>query len=214
MKAVGYVRVSTIEQAKEGVSIDNQIAKIKAYAELNNLELVGIINDAGKSGKTLGREGVQQVISMCKNREISHVIVYKMDRLARSTKDLLNIVEDVFKKYDVQFHSLSEKIDTSSAMGKFFFTITAAMAEMERNQISERTSDALQHLKKQGIRLGAPAMGQTEEEQNTVNYIKDLNTEGLTYQAIADRLNAEGYETKRGGKWYQKTVYNILRRAA
>lgn len=222
MKAIGYVRVSTTEQAREGVSVDNQIEKIKAYASFNGIEGLEIITDSGRSGKTLERPGMQEILSLCKSRQVSHVIVYKLDRLTRSTKDLLSLVEDVFQKNNVQFHSLTEKIDTSSAMGKFFLTIMGAMAQMEREQISERTKDALSYKKEKGERLGAPALGYRvenkeviaiDEEAETFSYIIKLRGQGLTLQEIVDRLDAEGRRTKRGGKWYRKTVANILERA-
>lgn len=220
MKAVGYVRVSTNEQAREGVSLDNQIAKIKAYADYNGLDLLEIVNDAGMSGKTLEREGVQKVIALCNKKEVSHVIVYKLDRLTRSTKDLLNIVEDTFKKNDVQFHSLNEKIDTSTAQGKFFLTLMGAMAQMERDLISERTKDALQYKKQQGQRLGTPSMGmkvingeafEVEEEQAAVRRVIELREAGLSLEKIAAQLNKEGIRTKRGGAWYASTVSYLLK---
>jgi DNA invertase Pin-like site-specific DNA recombinase len=220
MKAVGYVRVSTEEQAKEGVSLDNQIAKIRAYAELNGMELIEVINDPGKSGKTLAREGVQKVLSMCQNREVSHVIVYKLDRLTRSTKDLLSLVEDVFKKNDVQFHSLNEKIDTTTAQGKFFLTLMGAMAQMERDQISERTRDAMQYKKTQGQRMGTPSLGlkvvngealEVVEEISTLKRIEELKNSGLALGKIAERMNTEGYKTKRGGSWYASTINYLVK---
>ncbi len=217
--AVGYIRVSTNEQAKEGISLDNQVAKIKAYAELNGLNLVEVVNDPGKSGKTLDREGVQKVISLCKKREVSHVIVYKLDRITRSTRDLLFLVEDTFKKFDVQFHSLNEKIDTSTAQGKFFLTLMGAMAQMERDLISERTIDALQYKKSQGQRLGAPSLGmkvvngeisEDGDGVKTLNRISELRESGLAYYRIADVLNAEGYKSTRGGKWHAASVRYIV----
>ena len=97
MKAVGYIRVSTEEQAREGISLEAQEDKVKKYADLHNLDLVEVIRDEGKSGKDLNREGIQKVISLCKDRSVDHLVVYKMDRLTRRTLDLLTLVEEVFK---------------------------------------------------------------------------------------------------------------------
>ena len=83
MKAIGYIRVSTDEQAREGISLENQKAKITAYCELNDLDLVEIIEDAGKSGKDLNREGIQSLLGKVKARTIDAVVVYKLDRLSR-----------------------------------------------------------------------------------------------------------------------------------
>lgn len=153
-KAIGYIRVSTNEQTKEGISLSCQENKIRTYAELEELELVGILKDEGKSGKNLNRPEVKKLIKMIQKKEIDVVVIYKLDRLTRKTKDLLYLVEDVFK--ETAFVSLTEKIDTTTAAGKFFLTIIGALAQMERELISERTKDALQELKKQGKKLGNP----------------------------------------------------------
>lgn len=156
LRVVGYSRVSTLEQSREGVSLANQEHKIKAYAELKDMELLEIIVEEGKSGKTMNRPGLQKIISLINNKQIDGVICYKLDRLTRKTRDLLYLIEDVFSKNNIQFISLNENIDTASASGKFFLTVMGAMAQMERDLISERTIDALQELTRQGRRLGSP----------------------------------------------------------
>lgn len=156
LRVVGYTRVSTLEQSREGVSLDNQEHKIRAYADLKDMELVEMIVEEGKSGKTMNRPGLQKIISLVKEKRVDGVICYKLDRLTRKTRDLLYLIEDVFAKNDIQFISLNENIDTSSASGKFFLTVMGAMAQMERDLIAERTIDALQELTRQGRRLGSP----------------------------------------------------------
>lgn len=156
LKVVGYSRVSTLEQSREGVSLDNQEHKISAYAELKDMELVEMIVEEGKSGKTLNRPGLQKLINLINTKQVDAVICYKLDRLTRKTRDLLYLIEDVFTKNNIQFISLNENIDTSSASGKFFLTVMGAMAQMERDLIAERTIDALQELTRQGRRLGSP----------------------------------------------------------
>lgn len=156
LKVIGYARVSTLEQSREGVSLDNQEHKIRAYAELKDMELVEMIVEEGKSGKTMNRPGLQKIINLINNKQIDVVICYKLDRLTRKTRDLLYLIEDVFAKNNIQFISLNENIDTSSASGKFFLTVMGAMAQMERDLIAERTIDALQELSRQGRRLGSP----------------------------------------------------------
>ncbi|MBU0611288.1 MAG: recombinase family protein, partial [Armatimonadetes bacterium] len=114
-------------------------------------------------------------------------------------------------------------------MGRFMLTVLAGAAEMERNQIRERTAAALQHLKSTGVQLGAEALGWTrddatdadgrrvvrkvEAECDTVARILALRAEGMTLQAIAAAVTAEGRPTKRGGKWFPSTVRNVLQRA-
>ena len=148
-KAVGYIRVSTEDQAREGISLDAQKAKIEAYAAINDLELLGIIRDGGASGKSLDREGIVRLLDLVESGKVEAVIVYKLDRLSRRTLDSLSLIENLESK-GIAFHSISEKVDTKSATGKFFLTIISAVAQMERDMIAERTKDALAHKKKKG----------------------------------------------------------------
>ena len=220
-RAVGYIRVSTSEQATEGISLDNQKAKIKAYCALQDLDLVGIIEDAGKSGKDLRREGVQELTSKVKGRKIDAVVVYKLDRLSRKVLDTLTLIE-TFEKAGITFHSLNEKIDTGTAMGRFFLNITASLAQMERDLISERTKDALQLKIMNGERAGQVPYGWTlagdgktlipvEREQEAILFTRELRAQGYSYRAICEELDRSGYEPS-GQKWHPKTVGSILKR--
>ncbi len=219
-KAIGYIRVSTTEQATEGISLDNQRSKITAYCALNDLELVEIIEDAGKSGKNLHRDGVQELIGKIKSKSINAVVVYKLDRLSRKVLDTLTLIE-TFEKCGITFHSLNEKIDTGTAMGRFFFNITASLAQMERDLISERTKDALQMKIANHERAGQIPFGYSladdgntllpiPEEQEVIQAIKRLHNQGMSYRAICRELEAIGA----GRKWHPQTVKNILKRAA
>ena len=138
MKAIGYIRVSTEGQATEGVSLDAQASKIRAYCELNDFELVEIICDAGKSAKNTDRDGLQQCLTMLSNNEASALVVYKLDRLSRKVLDALNLISEI-ESHGASLHSIVEKLDTQSALGKFFVNMTAALSQLERDQVSERT---------------------------------------------------------------------------
>lgn len=217
-RVIGYIRVSTEEQKDHGISIDAQIEKIRAYCSINNLELSQIINDAGKSAKDLKREGVQEIIKMSKNKEMDHLIVVKIDRLTRSTKDLLYLIEDIFTENKVEFHSINEKIDTTTAQGKFFLTLIGAMATMERELIGERTSEALQYKKSSGFKLGQEPYGykiingqlvEIDQEIQIVKYISEMKDKNYSYQKIADILNSKGVNPKKSNKWFKSSVYSI-----
>lgn len=223
MKAIGYVRVSTDEQAKEGISLDNQKAKIEAYCNLNDLSLVEIIEDAGKSGKDLNREGVQTLLERIRTRKVDAIVVYKLDRLSRRVKDTLTLM-DLIEKRSVAFHSITEKIDTKSAMGKFFLNIMASMNQWERDTISERTRDALHHKIEKGERAGQIPYGyvldvdgktllENPKEQEAIVLIKDLKGKGYSLRAICEELTEKGHKPV-GKTWHPKTVASILRRAA
>jgi len=224
-KAIGYCRVSTEEQAKEGISLEYQKAKIEQYAKLHNLNLVEVIIDEGKSGKDLNREGIKKILSLIKKGVVTDITVYKMDRLTRRTFDLLYLVEEVFKKNKVQFHSISERIDTTTAQGNFFLTIIGAMAQMERDLISERTKAVLHYKIEKGEYVGSPGLGYLastgdnkflgidEREQDTVKKIFYLKRyRKMSLGKIAKELNESGVQTKRGGRWYSGTIKLILDR--
>lgn len=219
MKALGYVRVSTDEQAREGISLDNQKAKIESYCTLHDLELVGIVEDAGKSGKDLNREGIQQLMELVKKHRTHAIVVYKLDRLSRRVIDTLTLIE-LFQKHSVAFHSLTESIDTSSALGKFFLNVMASLAQMERDLISERTKDALQHKISKNERAGQIPYGwilssdgktlmPVSEQQETISLIKDLHSQGCSYRSICRELEKNGYEPV-GAKWHHQSIKNIL----
>jgi site-specific DNA recombinase len=222
-KAIGYVRVSTEDQAKEGVSLDNQRRKIELYSEMNDLQLVEIISDEGISGKNLNRPGVRRVLEIAQKKETDCIIIYKLDRMFRNTVDALN-TSQMLDRQGIALHSINERLDTKSAIGKFFFSLMASLAEMERNIISERTVDALACKKAKGERVGEIPLGydnvsgqlvENVKEQAIINCILDLRVDGLSYRAIADRLTAESIETKKGlDRWNYQTVRNIIKKSA
>jgi len=226
-KAVGYARVSTEEQVKEGLSLGHQKAKIQQYAELHNLELIKNIVDEGKSGKDLNREGINEILSLIKDQKINHIIVYKMDRLTRNVADLLYLIREVFQPNKVEFHSLCERVDTETAMGKFFLLIMGGISEMERDLISERTKAVLRYKIQKLEYVGSPALGYLastgdnkflgidEREQDTVKRIFYLKRyKHLSLGKIAKELNENDVKTKRGGKWYSGTIKLILDRGS
>ena len=148
-----------------------------------------------------------------------------MDRLTRNVFDLLYLVRKIFEPNKIQFHSISEKIDTTTAQGKFFLTIMGGFAEMERDLISERTKTVLRYKIDKGEYVGSPSLGYSastgeskflninEREQDTVRRIAYLKRyKKMSLGKIAKELNENGVKTKRGGKWYSGTIKLILDR--
>jgi len=224
MVAIGYIRVSTEGQAEEGVSLGTQREKIEAWAKLHDETEVVIYQDAGISGASMDqRPGLQDALrEACRRR--AALVVYSLSRLARSTRDTLSI-SDRLAKSGAELVSLSERIDTTSASGKMVFRLLAVLAEFERDQISERTRAAMAHLRKSQRRISrfAPygwnfdadgeALVPNLNEQIVVARMTDLRAEGLTFQAIADRLTEEAVPTKHGGRpWTAKVVWTTVRR--
>ena len=209
MKAVGYIRVSTEGQAENGISLEMQRAKIEAYCALHDLDLAETIVDAGYSAKTLKRPGIVRLLAMLDTGEVSAIVVYKLDRLSRSTKDVLGLVER-FEEANVAFHSIQESLDTKSAIGRFVLRTLASLAEMERDLISEWTRDAMAHCKSAGKHMGREGFKAAE----TINEMRALRAQGFSYDDIARDLNARQVPTDRGGTWAGNTVRRILNRAA
>ncbi|MGB2924425.1 MAG: recombinase family protein [Limnothrix sp.] len=219
MKAVGYIRVSTEEQANHGVSLDAQKAKLEAYASLYDIELIEIVIDAGVSAKTLNRDGLQRALGMLDVGECEAMVIVKLDRLTRSVRDLDALLENYFAdKFSLM--SVGEQIDTRTASGRLVLNVLMSVAQWEREAIGERTSAALQHKKSQGEYIGGAGFGYTvtdaklkkTKEFKTVELIEKMRGDGKTLTAIANHLNSENIKTARGGKWYAMTVSNIIKR--
>jgi DNA invertase Pin-like site-specific DNA recombinase len=208
---------------KDGVSLDAQEAKIRAWADLNNVSEVIIFRDEGISGKRSdNRPGLQAALDALGKGDA--LVAYSLSRLSRSIKDTLTLSETLLKK-KANLVSLSEKIDTTSAAGKMVFHMLAALAEFERDQVSERTRFALAHKKANGEKTGGDIpfgyhldgvrLIEDENEQKAVTLIQDLHGKGCRLQAICLELENEGYRTRRGNlKWQPKTVSRIIERLA
>lgn len=138
MKVGIYIRVSTREQAQEGYSIGEQQERLTKYVEAKNWTLTKIYTDPGFSGAKLDRPALQQLIKDCNKKRLDMVLVYKLDRLSRSQKDTLYLIEEVFEKNNIHFSSMSENFDTSTAFGRAMIGILSVFAQLEREQIKER----------------------------------------------------------------------------
>ena len=162
MKAIGYISVSTQGQADDGVSLEAQKAKIAAWCLANDYSLVDMFVDAGISGAAMGnREGLQAALdAVGKNVAL---VAYSMSRLSRSTKDMLEIA-DQLERRGADLVSLTEKIDTTSAAGKMVFRMLAVLSEFERDLVSERTKAALAHKKANGEKYACVPFGFQEIE--------------------------------------------------
>ena len=196
MKAILYIRVSTSKQVEQGASLDTQEAKLRQYAGFHDFDQVEVIADEGLSGKTTARPGFQKLMESVRCKEVDAVIVYSLSRFARNTIATLEAIE-VMNKRGVAFHSLTESIDTTSPIGRFFLTTRAGLAQLEREQIGERTRAVLQHMKSIGERVGQIPFGSKddngaiipdENEQAAIALIGKLRSEGLSCRAIATRL--------------------------
>lgn len=220
MKAVGYIRVSTQEQAKDGDSLAAQRAKIEAWCVVNDYELKAIYEDAGVSGTKADRDGLQEAIQAIGKGDA--LVVYSLSRLTRNTRHMLQLSEHL-EKQGTDIVSLTEKIDTTTASGKMVFRMMAVLNEFERDQISERTKSVLRHKKAVGEKYAPVPFGymevngrlvEVQREAKIVAEILEQREQGGTLASIAHSLNARGIEGKRGGKWYPSTVAYLIKRQA
>ena len=226
--AIGYVRVSTQEQVSEGVSLDAQRDRLRAYCKLNDIRLIDIIADEGISGSTLERPGLQTALRMIKRGRANTLIVVKLDRLSRSLRDVCALVDDYF--VDERHHLLSVcgMVNTHNAAGRMLMMNLANFNQFEREMISERTRESMQHMKAQGIKLGNPPYGyqyahQVDDkgrrlvvplagEQEVIGKFASLHAAGHKFADIARKLNAAQIPARRGGEWCGRVVSVILQR--
>lgn len=218
-QAIIYLRVSTAGQVLDGVSLEAQESKARAWCELNDYEVKAVYTDAGISGKsTLNREGLQNALDAVKKDNA--LVVYSLSRLARSTKDTIQISETLSAK-GVDLVSLSEKIDTTTAAGKMVFRMLAVLSEFERDQVSERTTAALQHKKAKGERTGSIPYGfklamdkvkllKDKAEQAMIALCKELKEQSLSLRKIAAKLAEQGFKNRAGSGFNPQSIKNIL----
>ena len=148
-KAIGYTRVSPRDQAASSVSLVSQRMKIEAYAVLHDLELVEVIEDAGFSAKSLDRPGMAELLRLIRGCNVGVVIVAKLDRITRSVRDLGELIE-LFQRSGVEFASVADHIDTSTASGRLVLNVMGSVSQWEREAIGERTSEALAVMRSNG----------------------------------------------------------------
>lgn len=150
MKVAIYVRVSTLDQTTL-----NQELELQSYCQRNNYEIYKTYKDEGVSGSKTSRPQLDLMLQNMRNKQFDAIIVWKFDRLGRSTAHLLQVLDEM-KNKGVRLIATSQNIDTDTPMGKFFFTILGGFAEMEREIIKERIHLGLERRKKEGKSLGRP----------------------------------------------------------
>lgn len=161
-KAVIYSRVSTEEQAKGGVSIDMQAEKLRHLAEVHDMLVVETISDPGFSGKNLHRPGMEKLLALARDGAMTHILIYKLDRLSRSIRDISQMIE-LFISQGISLVSATETIDTATPIGRMVCNIIGSFAQFERELIAERTQDAMEQMWKDGYWLTKVPFGYRRE---------------------------------------------------
>ncbi len=209
LRTVGYMRVSTAEQAGSGAGLGAQRAAIEREAAHRGWELVEFCTDAAVSGRSItGRPALDRALRAVEGGEADVLIVAKLDRLSRSLLDFAALMARAQQR-GWNLVALDLGIDLSTPAGEFLANVMASAAQWERRIIGQRTREALAVRKAQGVRLGRPVVMSSEVSGR----IAGLRRKGLTLAAIAEVLNDDMVPTAQGGvRWHPSTVRAVLRR--
>lgn len=220
MRLIGYCRISTSSQS-DNTSLADQRRKLEAYCLAYDHVLVDVFNEQ-ESGKNASQRPIfNQAIEMVKT-DADGIIATKLDRIARNTRDVLTLVEDVLVPNKKSLILLDLQVDTSKPIGKMILTVMAAVATLERDTIAERTQGGRKAKKELGgYAYGSPKFGEQsvesilvkdEDEQKVIEIIRKHYKSGKTFYGIAKFLNENNYLSKRGKLWTHQTVSNVYKR--
>ena len=215
-----YVRVSTEDQAEEGYSIGVQTEKLQAYCTAHDWNIVNTYTDPGFSGSNMERPALKRMLDDIKNGLIDMVLVYKLDRLSRSQRDTLYMIEDTFIANNVGFVSMTENFDTSTPLGKLMIGIMSAFAQLERETITARMQMGHDARAKDGFFHGGPYApigydyidGEliiNEYEAMQVRKVYELTFTGMPIYSVYKYMRDHGY-THKYGKWSDGAVRSCL----
>ena len=218
---LGYSRVSSEEQAQHGVSIEAQRNILNGYAAMSSQE-IRIYEDAGYSGKNMQRPALQQLLEVCRSGCVSVVVVWKLDRLSRSLRDTLSIIEDIFLPRGITLVSVTESIDTSTPSGRMMLNLLASFAQLEREQDSDRVVMSHKHLARDckylgghvplGYRIDAEKHYQLDPETSpVVRKVFDMYLARSGYSPILDYLNSYTFPGTRKTAFKKSDLSNLLK---
>lgn len=209
--ALLYVRVSTTQQAADGVSLGAQERELSAAATLAGYTEVEIVREEGRSGKSIkGRPALRSALDRLNKGQAVALFVTRVDRLARSTKDFLSIIDQA-NTHKWRLVLLDLNLDTSTYQGRFVVTIMGALAEMERAIIGERQKDVHRDRRAQGKVWGVDVGPKSKIPLEVMERIRDMREKGMSYHAIANQLNSDGIPTAlKGDKWHGSTIRKAL----
>jgi site-specific DNA recombinase len=215
-----YTRVSTTKQGEDGISLEAQLQKGRDWALSNGRQVIGVFHDVA-SGSKDSRIGMTEAVDLaCKSK--CTLVCYSLSRLSRSTIRSIELITKL-SKCGAGFVSLTEsQLETISPTGEFLVSLYASIATLERRQIANRTKMALRYMLSKGLNiyskipygwdLHGKMLVKNEQEQNVIARIVALRVDGQSLGEIADKLNAEGVQTKQSKKWGRGTIYALLKR--
>lgn len=204
-RVIGYTRVSTRKQVDTGVSLKAQESQLTEQCAKRGWCLMDIYTDKGKSAKDMSREGIQAALQRLERGEADILFVSEHDRATRSMKDFVDLVDHA-RTYGWRLVDLTMEIDMSDPYGEAMAYTLVTFNQLARRMTSVKTKAAMAELKAQGVKLGAPK----QIDPATVEHMKALRATNLTLGQIAEKLNADGVPTPRGGRWHITSVQRAL----
>jgi site-specific DNA recombinase len=210
--ALLYSRVSTSMQVNDGMSLGAQERDLRRAAEHAGYsdDEMELLREEGRSGKSIaGRPVLRNALERLDNGDADAIFVTRIDRLARSTKDFLSIVDRAHTN-EWRIVMLDLNLDTASYQGRFVVTIMSALAEMERAIIAERQKDVHRDRREKGKEWGVDIGPKTKVPADVRRQIVEYRDKGMSYSKIADRLNADGVAPVRGERWYAASVHKLV----
>jgi site-specific DNA recombinase len=221
LTAIGYIRVSSAEQASEGVSLDAQRARIFAWAEATDARLVQVIEDAAVSGSRplAQRDGGRHIAALLEHRDppVDAIVICRLDRLGRDASETLGHLHR-FANGRLGLVSILDRLDLSTPQGRAMAGVAAVFGQLERELIAERTKEALARLQMEGRPYGATPFGYVreddrlvpdEDQQRVIKEIVELRESRCSFREIASWLNNEGIPAKKGGRWSPMSVRSV-----
>lgn len=214
LRCIGYVRVSTDEQADRGASLAWQKQALQDECARRGWQLADLAADTASAGSMRGRPGLHRALERLDAHDYDALLVARLDRLSRSVGDFARIMERAHKR-GWSIVVLDPAVDMTSPFGEAMASMAAVFAQLERRLIAQRTRDGIAEKKRQGTYRGGRLLPQSQPvPEHVARRIVDLSErEGLSSRAIAARLDLEGVPTLRGGPWVHTTVLSVLRRA-
>lgn len=208
--ALLYARVSTQMQVNDGMSLGAQERDLKKAAEAAGFTKFEILREEGKSGKSIaGRPVLRNALERLDRGDAAALFVTRLDRLARSTKDFLGVIDRAHSN-NWRIVMLDLNLDTASYQGRFVVTLMSALAEMERGIIAERQKDVHRDRRENGKVWGVDLGLKTKVPAEVRSQISEYRSLGMSYGKIAEKLNDEKIPPTRGAKWYASTVHNLV----
>jgi DNA invertase Pin-like site-specific DNA recombinase len=206
VRAFAYIRVSTGAQAVNGAGLDAQRQSVTAEIQRRGWQLAEVIEDAGQSGtvKPEDRPGLGTALAALDSGEADALVALKIDRVSRSVLDFASLVERS-DSHGWQLVTLDVPLDPTTPIGKATRSMLATFAQLERDFISQRTTEALAIKREQGVKMGRTRTVPAEVAER----IRAMRASGKSWPAIAEALNAEGIPTGQGGKWWPMTCKRI-----